>query len=90
MNIHVISQRSHWSTNIYAARCRPISDDVVRQNVVLIEPSSTSTAVTLRQRTLSYGRLCDQCRLKNVFNYSDVVRPRCLNGSLSAEAMCHL
>ena len=46
MNIHAISQRSHWSTQIYAIRCRPTPDDVVRQNVVLIEPSSTSTTAT--------------------------------------------
>jgi len=42
MNIHAISQRSHWSTHISAVRCRPTLDDVVRQkieNVVLIEPS---------------------------------------------------
>jgi len=27
MNIHAISQRSHWSTQIYAVRCRPTPDD---------------------------------------------------------------
>jgi len=52
MNIHAISQQSHWSTHIYAVRCRPTPDDVVSQNVVLIEPSWTSTTVTLRQRTM--------------------------------------
>jgi len=43
------------STHIYAVRCRPTPDDVGRQNVVLIEPSWTSTTVTLRQRTMSYS-----------------------------------
>jgi len=37
---------------IYAVRCRPTPDDVVRQNVFLIEPSWTSTTVTLCQRTM--------------------------------------
>jgi len=76
MNIHVISQRSHWSTHIYAVRTRPTPDDVVRQNV---ESNQLQHQRKWRCDNARFRPVCEQRRLNNVFNYSlssDVVRRR--------------
>ena len=82
MNIHAICQRSHWSTHISAVRCRPTLDDVVRQNVILIEPSwSWSYTWMIYLFQYSCVSWCVQnsvislsLYLLTKFNYRDTVR----------------